>query len=152
VKEFVGVGTLVTLIPVLVVMAVIGLLAGLLIKALDLSWPFICLLMLLIGSPVTGRFAMAARDGQLDAGFLPARLARGVVLASVLRHATLCVAWGLPFTVAVPLLIRKGVALPAMGLAAGPLSLGGAGAAFVVLMTAAVAAQLLSLLVATRAD
>ncbi|HXU81674.1 MAG TPA: hypothetical protein VN914_09775 [Polyangia bacterium] len=149
-RGFIDVSTLVTLVPVLVVMLVLGLLAGLIMRVVGLSLPFAGFLTLVTASPIIGRFAMAARDGQLDAGFVTARADRGAVLGFVARHAVLCVAWGLPFTLVAHLLLKPdesdlsvlGLALPSGGTALGLLLLG----------AGAVVAQLLSLLIATKTD
>lgn len=150
VRGFVHVATLGTLIPVLVAMLILGLVSGLITHLVGLPLPFAVLLMLVTSSPIVGRFAMAARDGQLDAGFLSARLDRGAVTGFVLRHATLCVAWGLPLTLIGHFVLGRseaGLGALAMGLPSG-----GAAFALLLLVTAAVIGQLLSLLIATKAD
>lgn len=150
VRGFINLSTLATLIPVLVVMILLGLLAGLIMKLAGLSLPFAALLTLLTASPVIGRFAMAARDGQLDAGFLTARADRGAVVGFVLRHATLCVAWGLPITLIGHFLLKPGdEGLSVMGMA---IPSGGTAVGLLLLGAAAVVAQLVSLLIATKTD
>jgi hypothetical protein len=74
VRGFVDVGTLFTLVPVLVMMVIIGPVAGLVVKVVGLSAPFAGFIMVVSASPIVGRFALAARDGQLDAGFFAVNL------------------------------------------------------------------------------
>jgi hypothetical protein len=148
VRGFIDLSTLATLVPVLVSMVVLGVLAGLIMNAVGLSLPFAVLLMLVTSSPIVGRFAVASRDGQLDAGFFSARADRGAVVGFVLRHATLAVAWGLPLALIVHFLVGRsergmmGIGLPS----------GGTGLLLLLLGAIATVAQLLSLLIATKAD
>jgi hypothetical protein len=87
VRGFVDLGTLFTLVPVLVMMVIIGLVAGL-VKVVGLSAPFAGFIMVVSASPIVGRFALAARDGQLDGGFFGVNLERsGCSLRSLSRSS-----------------------------------------------------------------
>jgi hypothetical protein len=148
VRGFVDLGTLFTVIPVLVMMVIIGLVAGLVVKVVGLSAPFAAFIMVVSASPIVGRFALAARNGQLDAGFFAVNLEKGAVMAFVLRHAALTICWGLPVTIAAHLLI--GGMSSSFGFMDG--LRGWAGLGLLVLFVVALVAQLISLLIATKAD
>jgi hypothetical protein len=156
VSGFLNLGTLFTLVPVFTVTA--GLVA-LVVAAVALaeapSW-LVLPLLLVATSPVTGLFAMAARAGDLEAGFFECLANhRGAVPGFVLRHATLTLAWGIPVGVGMS------ASASVLSQAAGSLVFGGGGEAQgIVLASLALAALLLALLllpiltllVATRAD
>jgi hypothetical protein len=95
VRRFCGFLTLFTLIPALILTGLLGALGGYLCGLLHLPLPLPFLLMLIFVSPVIGRYALAARAGDLASGFLSG-LKRNELSRFVGRYAVLTLAWGLP--------------------------------------------------------
>ena len=151
VRGFVQVGTLATVLVVMLVMLFVAVGAVLLVKVTGLPAPFAGLLLMVSSSPLIGRFAMAAREGQLDAGFLNADSEKGAVMGFMFRHVTLCIACGIPLGIAASVMLKS--ATSAGGVFGGGLMpSGGAAVGLMLLGVVGGAAQILSLLIATKTD
>src|SRR5688572_11308728 len=120
VRGFLRPATLLTVVPVFACLLFLGVLAGLIIGALELPLVFALPLAVTFSSPVVGLFAMSARTGTLNVGFFEALVGdRGASVGGfILRHAILSVAWGVPVGALAPELGRAG----ASALVAGPSS------------------------------
>ncbi len=149
VRRFTAFSTLFTLFPALVLTGVLALAAHFLCKALQLPEWISLLLSVIFTSPVIAKSALAARDGDLAAGFLSGWNV-SELFGFILRYTVLTIAWGVP------------VALAANALAASvitktltPLEFVSARGAIlvlelVVLIAVAVIAPTLTLIIATR--
>lgn len=152
VRGFVRTGTLLTTIPVIVATVFLALVSAAMVDMLALHATASFLVMLVAVSPVTGRFALAARVGDLDAGFVDGHFDGGELASFVLRYGALTVAWGVPTALLASWLLPSlttsadaGAGMDAM--LAGPSALG-----LVLLLLVAMLAPTLATLVATRTD
>jgi len=145
VRGFVSFSTLLALLPVALLMLLLGAGAGLIMKLVNASIPVAVFLVLLTSSPIVGRFAMAARQGDLTAGFMSEALSKGDTLGFVGRHAVLVLIWGTPLAIVGGWLMRR--------MAEGGLqSAVSSGTIGIALLVVGVIGQSMSLLVATKAD
>jgi hypothetical protein len=151
VRGFVQLGTLATVLVVMLVMLLVALGAVLLVKVTGLPAPFAGLLLMVSSSPIIGRFAMAAREGQLDAGFLNADSEKGAVIGFMFRHVTLCIGCGIPLGIAASVMLKSASASGGV-FGGGLMPSGGAAVGLMVLGVVGGAAQILSLLIATKTD
>jgi hypothetical protein len=151
VRGFVQLGTLATVLVVMLVMLLVAAGAVLLVKVTGLPTPFAGLLLMVSSSPLIGRFAMAAREGQLDAGFLNADSDKGAVMGFMFRHVTLCVACGIPLGIAASVMLKSASSSGGV-FGGGLMPSGGAAVGLMLLGVVGGAAQILSLLIATKTD
>ena len=126
-------------------MLLLGAGAGLIMKLVNASIPVAVFLVLLTSSPIVGRFAMAARQGDLSVGFMSEALSKGETLGFVGRHAVLVLIWATPLAILGGWLMRR----MAAGVVDSAVSSGTIGIA---LLVAGVVRQSVSPLVATKAD
>jgi len=150
VRGFVRTGTLLTTIPVIVATVFLALVSAAMVDMLALPATAAFGVMLVAASPVTGRFALAARAGDLDAGFVDGHFDGGELTSFVVRYAALTLAWGVPAAFLASWLIPNLSTSADAGIEAmlvGPSALG-----LVLLLLVALLAPTLSTLVATRTD
>lgn len=146
VRGFVHAATLATIVAVMFMMALAALAVALVIKVTGVPEEYAVLLLMVGASPIVGRFALAARIGHLDAGLLTTEVSWGSAFQFGARHAALCLAWGLPLAFVAQRIIKGGDGM------AGMMPSQGALLGLVVVGAASLAAQVLSLLVATRTE
>ncbi len=96
VRQFVGISTLITAIPSLIAVMMLFLAMGFLLSLLHLPPVLFPTCLILASSPVLGRFAIGARNGDLQAGLFTADYSDGGVF--VVRFAALTVAWCVPWS------------------------------------------------------
>jgi hypothetical protein len=149
VRRFTAFSTVFTLFPAFVLTGVLALAAHFLCKWLQLPEWVSFLVSVIFTSPVIAKSALAARDGELDAGFL-SNWNLPELLGFVLRYTVLTIAWGVPVVLAANYLAASmiGKALTPLGF----ISARGAMLVLelVVLIAIAVIAPTLSLIIATR--
>lgn len=151
VRGFLAFGTLLTVFPVIVATLILATLAGLVIHWTEppvwISLP----LLSIATSPVTGLFAVAARTGDLTAGFMDCLMGHlGRVPGFVVRHGVLSLLWGVPLGLAAEHVPERMARSFESGFAPG--SVMGAGVAVALFILVVLLAPTLSLLVATRTD
>ena len=149
VRRFTAFSTVFTLFPALVLTGVLALAAHLLCKWLQLPEWMSFLVSVIFTSPVIAKSALAARDGDLDAGFL-SNWNLPELLGFVLRYTVLTIAWGVPVVLAANYLAASVITKTL-----NPLGLVSARGAMlvlelVVLIAIAVIAPTLTLIIATR--
>ncbi len=149
IRRFAAFSTLLTLLPALILTALLGVISHYLSNWLRLPLSLSMVLSIIVTSPVLGKCALAARDGDLEAGFLSnwnfAELA-----GFVARYAVLNLAWGVPISLVAQALLGNatGGELPLTGIASGRgamLALG-----FLIVVVIFILAPTLTLIVATR--
>jgi len=144
VRGFVSLATLIAIVPVAVVMLVIVL--GLAYGAQKLPTPFLVFLLLVLTSPLIGRVAIAARDGDLHAGLVSSRVDGAALIGFVVRHVVLTAIWGLPLTLAGTWLFMRPDDSSMHEFVSGMRLV------WLALAMAAVLAQIVSILIATKVD
>ncbi len=93
VRGFVHPRTFLTLVPVAIALCICGLPAMALVVGTALPEIVWAPLALLVVAPIVGRFALAARDGRLTAGFVAARPERAPLFGFVARYSLITIAW-----------------------------------------------------------
>jgi hypothetical protein len=151
VRGFVRPATLLTLLPLLAAAAFLGAVAGGAVHLFGLSPLLTPLILMVAGSPIIGRFALAARAGDLRAGFISGRVEAGELVGFVTRYAVLTFAWGVPGLIVVAKLAGALGGIPAGGPAA-LVTAGPAGLLLILTVLALLLAPTLSMLVATRCN
>lgn len=151
IRGFVRPGTLLTTVPVIVVTLILGLVSAAVVDMLGVPAPIALVVMLVASSPVVGRFALPARDGELEAGFVEARFDGPELGSFVLRYAALTCAWALPCAVFFLWVAPSSPASAADG-GWGALLIGPTALVAVCAVVIALLAPTLSLLIATRTD
>jgi hypothetical protein len=129
-------------------MMVLGFVCSLVVWKIGVPPTVAVLLALVMSSPIIGRFALAARDGDLHAGLVISRVTMEALLGFIGRHVALTVAWALPVVLTGGWLVKRG----ALG---GFTSFGGLGfdaVAFLTLAAVATIASVITLLIATKTD
>lgn len=114
VSYFVSPSTLLTLIPTVVAIAVVMAVSAGLTWLLGLPWPAAMLFNLLAMSPIIGRLTIAAKEGDLKAGFL-SPVSPGSVMGFSVRYVLLTLAWGLPMGLIGMWLLGQGLSLLLLG-------------------------------------
>ncbi len=148
VRRFVNPLTLAAIGPVFVVMGGLVYVAIKLVATLKLPPSIGILLIIISSSPVVGRIALAARDGDLDAGLVTANVGWSELGGFVARYALMVTAWGLPVSLLASWLVEKA----ALSLFGSTVPWQAWAAAALVLFAFVIVAQLLSLLIATKAE
>jgi hypothetical protein len=154
VRRFAKFSTALVVLPAIILVFLLTLLAGLASWALHLPWWLTVLVSQLVMSPILGKSALAARDGDLDAGFL-SNWDFGALAGFIGRYALLSLAWWIPVLVAARSLVSTLVSTVAMA-SMNPMALLSARGAMlvlgvVILVAIATIAPALTLLIATRA-
>ncbi len=150
IRGFVRPGTLLTTVPVIVVTSILGLVSAAVVDMLGVPAPIALVVILVASSPVVGRFALPAREGELEAGFVEAPFDGPELGSFVLRYAALTCVWAVPCAVFLLWAAPSSVASTPQGwdaFLAGPTALVAVSAVVVALL-----APTLSLLIATRTD
>jgi len=93
VRGFVHPRTFLTLIPVAIALGICGLPVMALAVGMTLPEILLAPLALLVAGPVVGRFALAAREGRLTAGFAAARPEHAPLFGFVARYSILTTLW-----------------------------------------------------------
>jgi hypothetical protein len=148
VRGFIDINTLWTALAVLFAMMVLGFVCSLVVWKIGVPPTVAVLLALVMSSPIIGRFALAARDGDLHAGLVISRVTLEALLGFIARHVTLTVAWALPVVLTGGWLVKRG----ALGGFTSFAGLGFEAVAFLSLAAVATIATVMTLLIATKAD
>jgi hypothetical protein len=150
VRRFTAFSTLFTLFPALVLTGVLAIAAHFLCKWFQLPQWVSFLVSVIFTSPVIAKSALAARDGDLAAGFL-SDWNVAELLSFLLRYTVLTIAWGVPVVLAANALAAsmtgKALSSPLAFVSARGAMLG---LELVVLIAVAVIAPTLTLIIATR--
>lgn len=151
VRRFTAFSTAFTLLPALVLTVVLGVAAHFLCRTLQLPDWISFLVSVIFTSPVTAKSALAARNGDLAAGFLSDWNAPEV-FGFMMRYAVLTIAWGVPLALAARALVASfvGKALTPLGFVSASGAMMALG--LVLLIAIAVIAPTLTLIIATREE
>lgn len=151
VRRFAKFSTALVILPAILVVFVLTLIGGLVSWSLHLPWWLTVFVSQLVMSPVIGKSALAAREGDLDAGFLSAWDFRAVA-GFAARYVLLSAAWGIPLLLAGSALLSSALSMASSMNPMAFLSASGAlhVLAVVILIAAATLAPALTLIIATR--
>jgi len=149
IRRFAAFSTLLTLLPALILTALLGVISLYLGKWLHLPFSLSMVMSIVVTSPVLGKCALAARDGDLEAGFL-SNWNLTELAGFLARYAVLNLAWGIPISLVAQVLLGSatGVGLPLMGIASGRAAMLALG--FLIEVVIFILAPTLALIVATR--
>jgi len=155
VRRFAKFSTALLVLPAIVLVFLLTLIAGLVSWALHLPWWVTLFISQLVMSPIVGKSALAARDGDLEASFL-SNWDFHALAGFVGRYAVLSLAWGIPVVLAASLLFPS-VISSMMSSAINPMAFVSARGAMIVLAILAlvaivIVAPSLTLIIATRAS
>lgn len=149
IRRFAALPTLLTLLPALILTAILAVISHYLGQWLRLPFSLSMVLSIIVTSPVLGKSALAARDGDLEAGFL-SNWNLPALAGFVARYALLNLAWGIPVSLIAQALLANatGGALPLLGITSGRAAMLALGLLVVVVIF--VLAPTITLIIATR--
>ncbi len=149
IRRFAAFSTLLTLLPALFLTALLAFISYYLGNWLHLPFSLSMVLSIIVTSPVLGKSALAARDGNLEAGFL-SNWNLTELAGFAARYAVLNLAWGIPISLVVQALLGNAIGggLPLMGIASGRGAM--LALAFLIAAVIFIFAPTVTLIVATR--